>query len=220
MAQDYYDDCYDDEEYFYGEMDKIEDNFLAIKTNFSGASAMSDSAQRSVEPFMAWGDTVNKVLRFRNADDDNGKGWFGHMHADDTCKIYVYRDSDTLDGWVIDVSSDIEDCVIAVVGDSSDTYNAGGTVSGDWSINGGSHSHKWYDYSSSDRQLVDQDGNWASLHNYGVADVKSYACFWEVRDYSYVSHSWLDDSHTSMYGSHQWRPAAAVGTIQYLDLVG
>ena len=216
MAQDYYDDCYDDDKYFYSEMDKIEDNFLAIKTNFSGASAMTDSAQRSVEPFMAWGDTVNKVLRFRSAGDDE---WFGHMHADDTCKIYVYRGGDTLDGWIVDDASDIQDCVIAVVGDSSDIYNTGGDVTGDWSINAGSHSHKWYDYSSNGPQLVDQDGSWSSLGWHGVANVNSYACFWSSPNVISFSHNFLDDAYTTVYGSYQWRPEAAVGSMQYLDLV-
>jgi hypothetical protein len=61
MAQDYYSDCYDGTHIGQEDLQKIEDNFAAIQSKFSGLVAPSNPVA-----LMDWGDLTTHLLKIRN----------------------------------------------------------------------------------------------------------------------------------------------------------
>lgn len=230
MSQDYTVDCYASGHSVNTDQANVEKNFECLRTMFSGTNQPSNMVAG-----MPWFFTTNKVLKQRNAANS---AWIGLFHGDASQKILVYRNA-AMDGYVVD--SSITDRVVAIKGGS--TYTTGGALTGSWTISGLSmahthyvptpnHSHKWYQdpvHSSYDYGAKDGAGNYLvpgsfdfySGH-YGIrlvegttsdaldgnyyTDTKSLSCTSAAASTSTVSSSGV------------WRPAAAVFTIQYLNL--
>ena len=105
------------------DLQNMENNFLALKSMFSGASAPSNAIAG-----MPWFDTAKKVLKTR---DNSNAAWLGLFHGTVDTKKLVY-DDDVLDGYARD--SGVTDKVIALKGGS--TYTTGGATAGSWTIGG------------------------------------------------------------------------------------
>jgi len=239
MSQNFVENCYErtrkpanvDMKYF-------EKNFEDLKTEFSGASAPPNSVA-----FQNWGDTAQKVKRFRSY---NNSEWYGYWHGDSDQKIWMYKD-DTIDGWAID--STPSDVVISIKG--GDTYTAGGETGsayGDWDgVSGLAHSHKafgayyvvYQTYSVGYMVFFDSNGNWVNdtgrewstltpsvwgemLYSWGPSTVAMAAPtsanneLWDGSGTKKARFSYTDDGNTTWPST--WRPKAAVGTIQYLEI--
>ena len=225
MSQTYTTDCFGPSHVAQTDLQDFENNFAALKSMFSGASAPSNTLAG-----MHWFDTTKKVQKVRNTGDS---AWIGLMHGDTSQKIWVYRNA-AMDGWAID--SSVTDKVLALKGGS--TYVTGGASAGSWSISGfashlhsqTAHVHVWYNFNpatGTNDQSYDSAGalkNLASTH----AKESSICGIHATGDYTIQSIS--DDFHTSnptaavntgstaLSHDATWRPAAAVGTLQYLDL--
>ena len=124
MTQVYTVNCFESSNVGQSDLQNMENNFAALKSNFSGTTAPSVS----VEAGQSWFDTTKKLLKIRNQANS---AWLGVMYGDTSQFIWVYRNT-APDGWV--VSSALTDRVIAIKGG---TYGAtGGTTAGTWSISG------------------------------------------------------------------------------------
>jgi len=85
MSQTWTDDPFASGNVGQTDLQNMENNFLAIKSMFSGASAPSNPVAG-----MPWFDTAQKVKKTRNNDND---AWLGLFHGDASQKILVYDDS-------------------------------------------------------------------------------------------------------------------------------
>lgn len=215
--------CYDDDISLDVLMSLLELNCQTLRTNFAGTSKPSSPYEGQM-----YGDMNTDVLRFLHLGygtstfDSSEEQWPGLFHADVNDRIYVYSNS-TIDGWIVDDSSDITDgdLLLAVADAGADTYDTAESVQGDgWT--GISHNHQWHvdnqassgnevfnssgtaaDIASSN-QYVWRETNWIPLANSGNWNYKLVFPF---------------SAYTTMNSlSSNWRPRAAVGTIQYLDL--
>ena len=201
MSQTWTDDIYDPDHEADDDLQNIENNFAALKSTFSGTSAPANTVAG-----MQWFDTDSKVLKARDAANST---WYGLMHGDADQKIWIYR-NDAMDGWVID--SSVSDKVLALKGGS--TYTDGGAVAGDWTISGlsgGSHSHT---VSVPDHKHTLTYG---SEGQYGTDN--AYLLTSETTS-NPVGSSTNSTSSDGVSISHDgsWRPAATVGTLQYLNV--
>lgn len=226
MSQSWTDDVYASDHAGPTDLQNMEDNFAALKSNFSGASAPSN-----VVAGQYWYHT-SKGMRMRNSANS---GWLKSLHGDSDLRTWFYR-NDTTEGWV--VYSSLTDRVLAIKGGSA-AYNVnGGNTGGSWTVGGlsaanesshnhvqGSHSHKWYD---SVAGAADKDGAGTV---FSLAGGKAYAHFVISND---ESDGALDQDYSTDLASGNtgggsahthtlsqdasWRPAAAVGTLQYPDL--
>ena len=174
MAQNWTDDVYASSHVGATDLQNIENNFAAIKSFFSGASAPSNAVAG-----MPWFDTAKKVSKQRNAGNS---AWLGLMHGDVNEKRLAYRDA-AMDGYARD--SGVTDKVIALKGGS--TYTSGGATSGSWTITGlssgnesahthagPSHNHKWYvtTGSANDDQSYNSAGNAQDFASSTVTGIK------------------------------------------------
>jgi hypothetical protein len=223
MTQTWTDNVYEAGHVAATDLQNMENNFASLKSMFLGAS--SPASMAAGHP---WFDSAKHVLKIRN---DANSAWWGLMHADTSQKIWVYRDS-AMNGWAID--SSVTDRVLALKGGSNAYNRTGGGTGGTWTQpdhthsgstgSAGSHNHKWYDYYgdshdrtyNSDGSLVDVSFSVKPAYARGLGRGEEYG---------------LDDAWTSNASSHThslstngnatantWRPAAAVGTLQYMDL--
>ena len=150
MSQTWTDDSYAAGHVGQTDLQNMENNFLALKSSFSGGSAPSNPIAG-----MPWFDTAQKVLKTR---DNANAAWLGLFHGSVDSKILVY-DDDVLDGYARDAG--VTDKVIALKGGA--TYVTGGAPAGSWTIGGitaanesahthshthtgPSHNHKAYDF--------------------------------------------------------------------------
>jgi len=226
MSQTFTDDLYSQSTVADTTLTNMENNFAALKSLFSGSAAPSN-----LVGFMPWGDTTadHEILKRRNEAND---AWLAVLSGDAGFKVWVYR-NDTCEGWVID--SAITDRVLAVKG-GSNAYNVnGGVNAGTWTQPGhtltaseipdhahsgtvnsdGAHTHdvRTYPYQES-------GGNGVSLQ----AD--SSGTFTDISGAALSggahTHTFTTDTDGGGDGSHNhgdtYRPAAAVGTLQYPDL--
>jgi hypothetical protein len=121
MAQDWTDDVYALTNTGSTDLQNMENNFTALKSSFSGASAPSNNVAGQL-----FFDTANTILKIRNTANS---AWIGIMYATALTKIWVYSNL-AEDGWDIDDS--ITDRVLAIKG-GSQAYDAnGGTLGGSW----------------------------------------------------------------------------------------
>lgn len=189
MSQNYNDELYEQSTVADTTLTRVENNFAAVKSNFSGSSNPSDGVSGMLH--MRTGGTADG-LRVRNADNDE---WMKILEGDAGQKMWVYR-NDTCEGWTIDAT--VTDRVLALKG-GSDAYNAnGGTNAGETWANLLGHTHDF-----SEGGFNADNGTFT---NYGVGDGKS-------------GFSHLIDLETQGVNSiTDLRPAAAVGTLQYPDL--
>lgn len=102
-------------------LQNMEDNFTTLKSTFSGASAPSNNVAGQL-----WFDTTYAILKVRNAANS---AWLGVMYGNSSNLIWMYANAAT-NGWV--VYSSITDRVLAIKG-GSQAYNVtGGNVAGTW----------------------------------------------------------------------------------------
>jgi len=221
--QTWTDNIYQEDNDAQTDLQNIENNFLCLKSMFSGAAAPG-AAIRS--PFMPWFDTGQDVLKFRDSLDAE---WFGLFHGDSSQKIWVYRNG-ALTGWAID--SSVFDKVLTIKGGA--TYvNGGDDTQGSWnSPAGSSHNHQFVKSNapSTPDEVWDVGGNEVDIPHTNIEliyDGNPYPPIifgiGMMRDHA-SDPDWaeaLDDSYTSnsvVNSFYQYRPAAGVGTLQSLDL--
>lgn len=183
--------------------------FSTLKCAFSGATAPASQV-----PGQIWFDTTKKACKQRNQGDT---AWVGLMHGDTSQKIWVYRNA-AMDGWAVD--SGVSDKVLAIKGGT--TYTTGAETAGSWTVSGlahtHSHNHKWYDVDPAGaHDTWDTDGNPTAITKNTQANDAIVANSDEVQKLATESYTDLDATSGGTQDG-TWRAAAAVGTLQYLDL--
>ena len=227
MAQTWTADCFSAAHAYNTDLTNMEANFATLLTLFSGAGAPATMA--ACHP---WFDTTKHVLKVR---DDGSTAWLGLMHGDTSQKIWVYRDGATLAGWAL-YDTGITDKLMAIKGGT--TYTAGAATAGTWTISGfadhlhsqTAHVHVWYNNNAAagtNDQSYDSAG---ALENLAAAQNKNAGVFGIQALGDYATASLSDDYYTSnptaavntgsasLTHDGTWRPQAAVGTVQYLNL--
>ena len=209
MAQTWTADVFDRTHAHNTDLGNMEDNFATLKSLFSGAAAPASMA--ACHP---WFDTTQHVLKVR---DDGNTAWLGLMHGDASQKLWVYRNA-AMDGWAIDAA--VSDMVLALKGGA--TYTTGAATAGSWTVSGltaASHNHQWYDDMGVDAhdRSFDSAGDFINI---ATQDTKTLTT---TRGLACTNQTWDVDGWTSkvtpnIASNAAWRPAAAVGTLQYLDL--
>lgn len=206
-------------------MEDVNENFAAIKSSFSGASSPPSPVGG-----MPWHDsTARKVRNYDNT------AWLASLMGDASQKMWVYR-NDTCEGWLVD--SSVTDRVLSLKG-GTNAYNVnGGVGAGTWTVSGHSHGvgtyavpahvHQWYKHGIS--SLDDQTYN-SSGAAVDIEPVAKQAIAEKISvDNVSITES-LPDSYTeakaataitgtsaAVASASTYRPAAAVGTLQYPDL--
>jgi hypothetical protein len=213
MSQTYTEDCFAAGHTGLTDLQNMENNFHCLKTLFSGSSAPANSTGG-----MPWFDTGKKILKLRNST--NG-AWLGIHYSSTVPRFWVYGHN-AEDGWVVDTT--VSDRVIAIKG-GSNAYNAnGGTLQGTWTFSGATavsstHNHKWYGIGST---VADDFGFDASGNGYAITITqKSEGIGISASTGDVVATDLYTDNDAHSHAlTHDatWRPAAAVGTLQYLDL--
>ena len=202
-TDDIYESSYDAQTY----LAKMEENFASLRSMFSGASAPS-----SPDPFQLWGDTTKKVLKYRNAGDTD---WLGMFHGGGGQRIWIASNS-VLDGWAL--LGGVSDKVLALKGGA--TYTTGGATAGSWSAPAGTnHNHQWYN--SRQPSQNDKVRNWLGIQiDVPKLDGSTGRLLWVLSSESTSAEYSLGDSYTkkTTMTAGNYRPAAYVGTLQYLDI--
>lgn len=212
MTQTYTDNCFQSGNVGQTDLQNIENNFAALKSNFSGASAPSNTVAGLTWFDIDSGTSNEGVLKLR---DDNNAAWFGLLHGNTTHIVLVYRNT-AIDGWAVDAT--VTDKVVAIKGGA--TYTTGGAVAGSWSISGvtvTAHNHQWYNYINGDNdQSYDSAGAGEGLTVSETAD-KGILCD-AYTNYKLAEDLWTDNESPSATGDGTWRIRAAVHTHQYIDI--
>jgi hypothetical protein len=193
MVQDYNDDTYDPAHIGGVDLQNIEDNFAALKSNFSGGSNPGNTVAG-----MLWFDTGNEVLKLRDVGNSQ---WYTLLQGNAQLELWVYSNV-AIDGWSIDGA--VTDQLLALKGGS--TYLTGGANAGSWT---------WPSHTLTIPQMPSHThppgggaGNFMTTTGGGVgAPGDNYSTF------SNTGSTGGDGSHS--HGSTTFRPAAAVGTLQY-----
>ena len=183
---------------------------MPIKYDLDTSTFLRDTPPVPVEGIVCY-DEAKRNLQIRNSDI----AWQGLMSGSASHKIWVYR-NDAEIGWVIDPS--VSDSVISIKGGSY-SYNVNGGTPGGDNWNGLNHSHTTNSHTHT--ITVPHDG-WKSDGNSLVdGDVLVSDGNENVNNVNHTSNRIL----TSDVGSgntgttnFSWRPAAAVGTLQNLDV--
>lgn len=228
MSQYWTDDTYAASHTGTTDLQNMENNFQCLKSMFSGSSAPSWNVVG-----MPWFDTTNKILKIRNSANS---AWLGVMYGNSNNKIWMYSNAAT-DGWT--VYSTLNDRILAIKG-GTQAYNiSGGTAGGTWTYNhthtlttseNGEHVHKTKNYTSGeDDQVFDSDGVAvdvtvsSSNQDIGIAVEEGGGGGEEETLRYFDAKDWYTDveadhTHTATTANNAmstWRPAAAVGTLQY-----
>lgn len=235
MSQTYTANCYQSDHVAVTDMANIEANFATLRSTNSGAAAPSNT-----EAGLQWWDTVNNRLKIR---DDANATWLGVLHGSASLKLWVYRNT-TDDGWTIDAT--VTDRVLALKGGAG-LYNAnGGTVAGESWANlkahihtGGTHTHA---HGNHVHQIYSTSGS-GEHHSYynsaGTATIVPLSAWSADQQLAVASASGDRKMSASMYtnltittagttsgatgntagsSTADFRPQAAIGTLQYPDL--
>ena len=211
MAQTYVDNCYAGGDVYSIDMQAMEDNFAALKSSFSGGGAPGVAFRVAG---IDWFDSTKKSLKFRNSADS---AWLGVFAVDSLYKTWVYRNA-ACEGWAIDAT--ITDRVLAVKGGA--VYITGGTLAGTWQ--------------QLDHVLIEAE---FPAHTHGSGGAHTHAILYNTTSQIGGSGSWGDPysgsgfgTSTEVEGPHTHtssgsgeahnhglthRPAAAIGTLQYVD---
>jgi hypothetical protein len=222
MAQNWTDNCFQSDHQGQTDLQNMENNFQCLKSTFEGSGQPSNPV-----PGMQWYDSGNKVPRIRNY---NNTVWLGVMAASANHKVWVYQNSAD-EGWAIDAT--VVDCVAAFKGGGTgNPYNvSAGQMAGTW---------QQPDHILTKAELPnDTTGDSASpatlmYYNESPGGVSGGAALtaFEFSPDGYVS-SWYTANplgykisphyHTLGSGNAHnhgllYRPAAAVGTLQYMDI--
>jgi hypothetical protein len=227
MSQTFTDDCYAAAHQAATDLQSFENNFAALKSMFSGATAPADLVAG-----MHWFDTTKKLLKMRNDAND---AWMGIMCGDTSHKIWVYRNT-APDGWAID--SAVTDTVIALKG-GSQAYNAnGGTLAGTWTqpdctlttAQLPAHTHGEAAAHTHDLGYRTGTGPGEGSATAGTTTLPIVTNYTSLNDWVtananyYRANSGGAHTHTSVGSgsAHNhgtvFRPYAAVGTLQYVDI--
>jgi hypothetical protein len=207
MSQTFTEDCFAAGHVGLTDLQNMEDNFMALKTLFSGSSAPSNSTGG-----MPWFDTAKKILKLRNST--NG-AWLGVHYSSTASRWWVYANT-AGDGWIVD--SSVADVVISIKGGAQSYNAAGGTQQGTWTISGltnsgitVNHTHGVGDHTHGVSVASVSIG---SSETSQVSVVTAVGTMTSSPQTGAVS---ADHAHL-IYHSAVWRPLAAVGTLQYLDM--
>ena len=221
MSQDFTDDCYASGHQATTDLENMEKNFAALKSSFSGTTAPANTVAG-----MLWYDTTQKLMKQR---DSANSTWFGFMVADSSHKIWVYRNT-APEGWAID--SAVTDCVTALKG-GSNAYNAsGGTLAGTWTqpshtlttaeIPAHTHGSKTPAITISGgiyRPIATDGGGLVAVQF--ASSVSSRTITEEADTFSATqeahTHNSVGSGDAHNHGT-TYRPYAAIGTLQYLDI--
>jgi len=222
MAQTFINDTYAGGHNASTDLTNIEANFAALKSSFSGTTAPASAVEG-----MVWRDTTKHLFK-----EYTGSAWIGLMHGDAAHKVWIYRNA-ALTGWVVDGT--VTDKVLSLKGGS--TYTAGAVTSGTWTGLAhthavGAHAHQIYNHIATEAtndQYYNSSGN--ATNCAGPTETKSYGNYaWPpniTHTYGSCRHCQNVDMYTKTGGTAisgssgsdaTWRPAAAVGTLQYLDV--
>jgi hypothetical protein len=203
MAQVFTDDSFAAGHAGLTDLQNIENNFTALKSSFSGASAPSDAVA-----FMLWGHTTNKILKVRNNDND---AWLGVLYGPATLKTWIYANAAT-DGWVIDAT--VTDRVLSLKG-GSQAYNAnGGTNAGTWTIAGGTAGNASADHTHSVSGTVETGNEIITGLGYGYEGSNGLKHYHSSSISITSGGQSVTHNHTITFDGTT-RPAAAIGTLQY-----
>jgi hypothetical protein len=219
MSQNYQDDCYNYSGHtVVADMQQIENNFAALKSMFSGASAPSDLVAG-----MQWFHTTNKIPKIRNNAND---AWLGVMQGDASHKLWVYRNT-APDGWVVD--SSVTDSVLALKG-GSQAYNAnGGTTGGTWTQPDGTlsvanlpahdHGAKTPAITVTDNLTVTAGAgsSQAIVPQSDQSTSQSSTLITVTATQAAHTHDSVGSGTAHNHGT-AYRPAAAIGTMQYMNI--
>ena len=227
MAQTFTDNCFIAAGVAQTDMQNIETNFAAIKSSFSGTSAPSN-----IVGGMLWHDsTARKVRNYADS------AWLVSLLGDTSQKMWVYR-NDTCEGWVVDAS--VTDRVLAIKSASGSYFVNGGNPAGTWTqpshthtagTIGSLHVHQIYNSSgdnNTDDQYYDSSG---AAQDFGyVTKAPGVAQTARVILGAYLGNGDSEPTPPDMYTgiaatdtgttaggatAATYRPAAAVGTLQY-----
>ena len=203
----YIDNCYQIDHNIAGttsDLQKMEDNFVVLKTTFSGASAPADCGDYTVVAGLCWYDTSNKQMKFRNAADS---GWVYLFPGDANQKIWVYR-NDVVEGMVY---VNITDRVLATKGGTSSYAVNGGTLAGSTSF---AHVHAAgsYTVNTYHRHSV---GTRSSSNNVMREDIGGG---WTRTDYDGASSRAITGNSSSANTTEGWRPRACIGILVAPDM--
>lgn len=221
MAQTWTANCYQADHEVQTDVGNMETNFSTLLTLFSGATAPGTMA--ACHP---WFDTAQHVLKVRN---DGDSAWVGLMHGDTSQKMWVYRDS-AMSGWAVDGTP--TDRILAIKGGS--TYTTGGAGAGSWTQanhnhTGPSHTHVHNHTHELDSSIVGGSAYAADGYVGNIAGQDQMRTRGAGAQQFYVFEKTIassggstDASGTGLTGGsatvNTYRPAASVGTLQYLDL--
>ena len=198
MSQGWTDDVFSGAHVGQTDLQNMENNFGCLKSLFSGLSAPANTVAG-----MPWFDvSTKKVLKIRNAANS---AWLGLMHGDVSQKIWVYRNA-AMDGWVVD--SAVTDMVLAIKGGT--TYITGGITAGAWTISGLTHTHTG---TVSSTTVADHATMTIANAALDFKDGDKYPA-----DIPHTAHGHTVTNADASPSDSTWRPAAAVGTLQYLNL--
>jgi hypothetical protein len=105
------------------------------------------------------------------------------------------------------------------------TYTTGGANAGTWNNSTGlsddGHNHKWYESNAQgvNDQVWDTDGDLETLSAGAYVAASDYHIRLSQTAGEYkIGDSWTNNASASISSDSSWRPAASVGTLQYLDL--
>jgi hypothetical protein len=191
MSQNWESNCFQTDHVAAIDLQFIEDNFACLKSMFSGSSSPPSNV-----PGMTWFNTDEKNFCLRNYDNND---WFMILYGTTATKVWKYRNSGSY-GWAVD--SSVTDKVIAIKGGSyGDT---GGTSVGTWTQP---------DHTLTIAELPSHRHTYTG-HSGGVTAGAT------------VQYLYLGAITTATDGGgggahnhgNTWRPAAAVGTLQYIDI--
>lgn len=223
MAQNYNPDCFDVTHVAQEDLQKMKDNFECLRTTFAGIEAPP------LAEGLIWLETDTNILRIQKAGIG---GWLGILTGDVNQKMWVYR-NDTLPGWVIDGT--VVDHLLALRGGLYG--NVGGITAGTWTQPAHQHpfsvAKTWVSHTHT---FTVSAG--AFTHNHtvttilvtaqaGVGEAASFAIyptsFYTSPSYNGTTANWeppADYNSNTENGATtpDWRPAAAVGTMQYLNV--
>jgi len=219
MSQAWADNVFQGDHDVATDMQNIETNFAALRSLFSGSGAPAAVAGQP------WFDSNKKLLKIRNAANS---AWLGVMAADTAHKLWVYRNS-APDGWVIDAS--VADVVLAIKGGSRAYSRTGGGTAGTWTQPG--HTLTVDEMPSHDHGGTNVSGN--HNHNCRLAAPGSTGNPALNNPTDAGNGAWQSSNNFIKDGSHShtiqsqgggashnhgstYRPAAAVGTLQRLDI--
>jgi hypothetical protein len=233
MGQTYTINSYQSDHSGQTDLQNMETNFETIRSSFSGASQPANAIAG-----MPWFDTTNKTFKIRN---NANNAWMGVMYGTASTKIWIYLNA-AGDGWTVDGS--LTDRVIAIKG-GSQAYNvAGANPAGSWTLpahthyhthtfSSGSHVHQWHDSAGSHTttdKTYNSSGVATNIGSTGKEDGMGIKVGTGVSGTDGYYESCLsNDAYTSPVtvsgttaasavaggGVTTFRPAAAVGTLQY-----